>query len=70
MGKIAQLLAAHKVAVIDTNCFIYHLQADQFPSQAPVVGELFEMVERGRINAVTSPITVVEIMTQPRMPFR
>lgn len=66
MGEIARLLEAHKVASVDTNCFIYHIQAEQFPSQAPIVRELFEIVEEGRLVAITSPITIVEIMTRPR----
>lgn len=50
----------------DTNCFIYHIQSDQFPRHAPIVGELFSMVASGQVRAVTAPITVVEILTFPR----
>lgn len=66
MGTVSRLLQGYRAVAIDTNCFIYHLQAGQFPDQAALVGELFEMVERGQLGAVTSPITIVEIMTRPR----
>jgi len=66
LGEIARLLEGHGAVSIDTNCFVYHLQADRYPRQAPVVAELFDMVEKGQIMGVTSPIAIVEIMTWPR----
>ena len=52
--------------MIDTCCFIYHLQADAYPAQAPPVADLLLQIERGRLAGFTSPITVAEIMTKPR----
>jgi len=52
--------------MIDTCCFIYHLQPDDYPSQAVFVEELLRRVEQGQLFAMTSPITVAEIMAKPR----
>ncbi len=52
--------------MIDTCCFIYHLQPDIYPTQAEYVEALLRQVEQGRLPALTSPITVAEIMTKPR----
>ncbi|MCL6613884.1 MAG: type II toxin-antitoxin system VapC family toxin [Firmicutes bacterium] len=52
--------------MIDTCCFIYHFQADEYPVEAAYVEELLRLVERGRLSALTSPVTVAEIMAKPR----
>ena len=52
--------------MLDTCCFIYHLQADEYPAQAARIEELLRQVEQGRLSALTSPITIAEIMVKPR----
>lgn len=67
MGKgITWLPSGPATVMIDTCCFIYHLQPDEYPVQAPLVGELLRRVENGVLSAITSPITIAEIMTKPR----
>ncbi|MGE5527679.1 MAG: type II toxin-antitoxin system VapC family toxin [Patescibacteria group bacterium] len=67
MGKgLTRLPAGPALVMIDTCCFIYHLQADAYPTQAPHVEELFKKIERGDLLGLTSPITIAEIMTKPR----
>ena len=52
--------------MIDTCCFIHHLQPDEHPAEAAYVEELLRRVEQGRLSALTSPITLAEIMAKPR----
>ena len=66
MGKVAGLLENCRHIGIDTNCFIFQFESDHYPQQAPLAQELFELVQSGRIKAITSPITITEIMTLPR----
>lgn len=66
MGKVADLVNGHRIVAIDTCCFIYLIGSSQYPDFAPITQELFELVHQGVIKAITSPITITEIMVLPR----
>lgn len=66
MGKVAQLLQGWDCVGVDTNCFIFQLESVRYPQQAPLVQELFELIQSGWVRAVTSTITITEVMTLPR----
>jgi len=48
---------------LDTMCFLYRFEAN--PLFEKVTGELLELIERGRIEGVTSVLTLTEAMTGP-----
>lgn len=53
-----------KAIGIDTMVFIYHLE--DHPSYCMITEKIFEAVENGRHNAVTSVITLLEILVKPK----
>ncbi len=53
-----------KVLALDTNIFIYHFEEN--PAYSPYTEELFERIESGRVRAVTSALTLHEILTGAR----
>jgi predicted nucleic acid-binding protein len=55
-------LGAGPVA-IDTVAFVYFIE--EHPRYLPLVGELFEAVDRGRIAAATSALTLLEVLVVP-----
>lgn len=63
-AQVAQVLAGHKRVGLDTICFIYHLS--RHPEYVAVTDELFRLIESGRVNAVTSSLALVEILTRPK----
>ena len=48
---------------IDTMIFIYHFEAH--PTYSPITTRIFEQIETGRLRAVTSYITLLEILVKP-----
>jgi hypothetical protein len=52
MGQIAGLLNGHKLVMIDTCCFIYHIESNRYPAFAPAMSELFDLVGKGRVKAL------------------
>mgnify|MGYP001077808516 CR=1 FL=1 len=62
--SIKSLLEKHPIIGIDTVAFIYHLEENQ--RYLPFTNVLFEMVENGTIKAVTSVVTVMEILVKPK----
>ncbi|NOY64517.1 MAG: type II toxin-antitoxin system VapC family toxin [Nitrospirae bacterium] len=52
-----------KTIAIDTMIFIYHFEAH--PAYSPVTTKIFEQIETGRMRAVTSYITLLEILVRP-----
>ncbi len=48
---------------LDTSVFIYHVE--KHPDYLPVTNELFAAIDRGEKLAITSPVTVVEVLTKP-----
>ena len=53
-----------KIIGIDTMVFIYHLE--DHPRFADITEKIFEAVEHGKYNAVTSIITLIEILVKPK----
>ncbi|WRQ72894.1 MAG: type II toxin-antitoxin system VapC family toxin [Methanosarcinales archaeon Met12] len=48
---------------LDTMVFIYQFEAH--PEYGEIVNDIFDKIEKGEIKAVTSTITVAEILTKP-----
>jgi predicted nucleic acid-binding protein len=56
-------LRRHRRIALDTSIFIYHLEAN--PSYADQAGEVFAWLERSPNTAVTSSLTMTELLVQP-----
>lgn len=67
-AKIAQfekdLLALQKVG-LDSMCFIY--QFAEHPDYSPLTNIVFKLLEKGKISAITSTISVIETFIQPEV---
>ncbi len=64
MGStIVNTLTKYRVVGIDTSPFIYHLQGE--PGYSKITTDLFGAVENGVIRAVTSVITLMEVLVRP-----
>jgi predicted nucleic acid-binding protein len=57
-------LTKHKIIGIDTSPFIYHFENDRAYSSLTL--RLFEEIEKGNLKAVTSIITLMEILVKPK----
>jgi len=64
MGKLNQVLQGHRVIALDTNCFICYLEAGAWAEE--LKSALFAPLERGKFRAVTSVLTVAEILVRPK----
>lgn len=64
MGKIKEMIADQQIIALDTNCFIYMLQAD--PWAMLLKEELFHPLENGEFQAVTSTLTLLELLAKPK----
>lgn len=53
-----------KIVALDTNIFIYHFE--EHPSYVEFTEALFERIESGRARAVTSALTLHEVLTGAR----
>jgi len=60
---IADIITDYKVVGIDTSPFIYHFQSAAVYSK--ITTDLFDAVEKGLIRAVTSVITLMEVLVKP-----
>jgi predicted nucleic acid-binding protein len=63
MERIKERLARHAVIGLDTAILIYHLE--DHPRYRSLTQELLSGVETGRVRAVTSTITVMELTVRP-----
>jgi predicted nucleic acid-binding protein len=61
MGLVSDL--AGRRVYLDTNVFIYALNG--FPAYAPALAELFNTIEAGGVSAVTSELTLAELLIVP-----
>ena len=61
--SIKSLLEKHPIVGIDTIAFIYHLEENH--KYLPFTNVLFEMVENGVIQGITSAVTIMEILVKP-----
>ncbi len=66
MGErvLVKSLARHKLVGIDTSPFIYHLEED--PEYSRLTFRLFEEIEKGSLKAVTSVLTLMEVLVKPK----
>lgn len=64
MGRLNEALRGHEVVAIDTNCFIYYLEGGMWAEE--LKDNLFLPLERGSFRAVTSVLTVAEILVRPK----
>ncbi|MEW6523077.1 MAG: PIN domain-containing protein [Bacillota bacterium] len=63
MAALSTTLRGHDIVALDTNCFIYYLEGG---SWAAALKEcLFGPVERGELQAVTSVLTLTELLVRP-----
>ena len=63
MGEFGERLEGHDVVGLDTNVFIYHLEAH--PRYLPLTQELLDGFQQGQRTAVTSTVTVMELTVRP-----
>ncbi|HEU4797730.1 MAG TPA: PIN domain-containing protein [bacterium] len=63
-SAVSRALAHYRRVGLDTICFIYHLS--KHPQYLPVTEELFELIEQGRLAAVTSSLVLVEVLARPQ----
>jgi len=61
---IKELLEKYRIVGIDAVAFIYHFEENE--KYLPFTNVLFEMIESGKVRAVTSTITLMEILVKPR----
>jgi len=53
-----------KIVGLDTMVFIYHFEENQLYS--PLTFSIFESLEKGNFNGITSTLTLLEILVKPR----
>jgi len=58
------ILEKYQIVGIDTVAFIYHFEENE--KYLPFTNILFEMIENGKVRAVTSTITLMEILVKPK----
>lgn len=62
MGIIRETIEGDRV-YLDANIFIYALEA--YPAYTSVIAELFDAIDSGEILAVTSELTIAEVLIKP-----
>ena len=62
--SIRGLLAKYRKVGVDTAAFIYHFEENE--RYLPFTNVLFEMIETGEVKAVTSTITLMEVLVKPK----
>jgi uncharacterized protein len=63
MDRFGALLSQHARIGLDTSIFIYHFE--DHPLYAPLTRRLLAAVRDGKLHAVTSTVTIMEIAVQP-----
>ncbi len=63
LGRLEAFLRRHRKVALDTNMFIYELEGN--PRYLPFTRHIFRWVERTPHSAVTSTLTMTEVLTQP-----
>ena len=53
-----------KIIGLDTMVFIYHFEENEIYS--PLTFSIFESLEKGNFNAITSVLTLLEILVKPK----
>lgn len=60
-SKITSIFSDVRLIAVDSMCFIYYLEAT--PQYGPLTKSIFSSITGGKISAVTSVITMAEVMT-------
>lgn len=55
-----------RVVALDTNCFIYFLQGDDYPDQHEHARRLFTFIEQGKLRGLASIIALAEVLIGPQ----
>lgn len=63
MAEVNELLHSYKKIGIDTAIFIYHFESNQ--KYFPITRMILKLLDSGSISAVTSEITIMEILVRP-----
>ncbi len=63
VGSLGAFLRRHRRVALDTSVFIYQLEAN--PRYVPLTGPVFSWLELPASRAVTSTITMTELLVQP-----
>lgn len=63
LTRLHAFLKKHRRIALDTSIFIYHLEAN--PTYADHAGDVFAWLERAPHTAVTSTLTMTELLVQP-----
>ncbi len=63
MDRLDAVLSEHERIGLDTSVFIYHFEAH--PTYLPLTRRVLDAVSQGRLTAVTSVVTVMEIAVRP-----
>lgn len=63
MGTLAERLTGHVRIGLDTCVLIYHIE--RHPTYFPLAQELLANIEAGRLEAVTSILTLMEVTVRP-----
>ena len=63
LTPLRAFLARHRRIALDTSVFIYYLEAN--PSYVDLAGEVFAWLERPPHTAVTSTLTMTELLVYP-----
>ena len=63
MGRLREKLTGAGIVGLDTSIFIYHLEAN--PTYATQTKTVFENLEAGNFQAITSAITLMELTVLP-----
>jgi predicted nucleic acid-binding protein len=63
LSPIRAFLKRHRRIALDTSVFIYYLEEN--PSYADTAGEVFKWLESSPHSAVTSSITMTELLVRP-----
>jgi len=63
MGSLGDKLRSTRLVSLDSAIFIYHFE--EHPRYQMLCTEVFDAMEAGAIRAVTSTVTLVEVLVQP-----
>jgi predicted nucleic acid-binding protein len=63
LASFEKVLKKAKSVYIDTNVFIYHLEAS--PLYSPLTEVFFDLVEDAKVNACTSTLSLLELNVKP-----
>lgn len=63
MGGLKEKLTGAGIVGLDTSIFIYHLEDN--PTYAPLTKIVFESMESGKFQGITSTITLMELTVLP-----